>query len=180
MSGDIVIRHARCGWGFLHSGYIYFLIWNEWTRLRESLEGRLLLFRIVIFSTMSSGDTVVSVRPYFKIQDGKKEDVMKLLPLFYEQSKDEPGSVHYEFSFADDGVHFACIESYVNSQAVVDHLTNILDTFGKLLEVVDLLRLEIHATPADVEILKSNKALADAGATFFTLDGKGWRKPTVA
>mmetsp|Transcript_16141 Transcript_16141/g.66709 ORF Transcript_16141/g.66709 Transcript_16141/m.66709 type:complete len:130 (-) Transcript_16141:2267-2656(-) len=129
---------------------------------------------------MSSGDTVVSVRPYFKIHDGKKEDVMKLLPLFYEQSKDEPGSVHYAFSFADDGMNFACIESYVNSQAVADHLTNILDSFGKLLEVVDLLRLEIHATAADMESLKSNKVLTDAGATFFTLDGKGWRKSAVA
>eukprot|EP00189_Rhodosorus_marinus_P007714 CAMPEP_0184751906 /NCGR_PEP_ID=MMETSP0315-20130426/43299_1 /TAXON_ID=101924 /ORGANISM="Rhodosorus marinus, Strain UTEX LB 2760" /LENGTH=129 /DNA_ID=CAMNT_0027231207 /DNA_START=100 /DNA_END=489 /DNA_ORIENTATION=+ len=129
---------------------------------------------------MSSGDTVISLRPYFKIHEGKKEDVMKLLPAFYEDSKDEPGSVHYSFSFADDGVHFACIESYANNQAVVDHLQNVWDDFGKLLELCDLERFEVHAPGADVEILKTNKALTDAGAKFFILDGKGWRKSVVS
>ncbi|KAJ8901901.1 hypothetical protein NDN08_004105 [Rhodosorus marinus] len=125
---------------------------------------------------MSSGDTVVSLRPYFKIHEGKKEEVMRFLPQFYELSKDEPGSVHYAFSFADDGIHFACIESYANSQAVSDHLQNVLDSLGKLLELCDLVRFEVHATAADMEILKGNKVLTDTGAIFFTLDGKGWRK----
>lgn len=109
--------------------------------------------------------------PYFKIQQGKVPEFQKLGEKFYELTKKEKGVINYGFSY-DDKTTAHCREAYVDAKALSYHLENVGETFGKALEISELLKLDVYAPADQLEILKENKTLQSCKAHFFVLDSQ--------
>ena len=115
-------------------------------------------------------DTTCSLCPYFKIHEGKIEEWKANCEKFYELTKSETGMVHYGFSFTDDG-QAHCREAYKSGADVLAHLGNVDTPLKAALGISDLVRLEFHGPPSEIEVVR--EALTPLGTVFFALDGKG-------
>jgi quinol monooxygenase YgiN len=95
---------------------------------------------------------VVSIHPYFKVHPGQMEAARALLPIFIEKTRTEPKCLYYEFTVNGDIVF--CREGYEGADGALAHLSNVSEPLGKMLELSELLRLEIHGPAAELERLK--------------------------
>ena len=116
---------------------------------------------------MATQDKSVSIAPYFKIHSGKMQEVKALCERFVEKSKTESGCLHYGFSFNSD-VGF-CREAYQDADAALAHLQNVGPLLAEFPKLVDILRVEVHGTEAELAKLRGG-ALADFKPEFFTLE----------
>lgn len=115
---------------------------------------------------MAATDTVCTLVPYFKVADGKLDEFRALCEQFVAKTRNEPGCVHYAFSFDGDAVH--CREGYDNAAALLAHLDNVGALLQQALQIAQITRLEVHAPPAELDKLRG--PLAKLGPQFFTVE----------
>ncbi len=115
---------------------------------------------------MAPQDKCCTLVPYFKIHDGKIDEMKTLCEQFMEKTANEPKCLHYGFSF--DGNEMHCREGYADAEGVLAHLQNIDAVLQEALKIADITRLEVHG-PAE-ELAKLRNPLADLSPQYFTLE----------
>jgi hypothetical protein len=121
---------------------------------------------------MLKTDTCCTLVPYFKVNEDQLAAFKSIVPQFVARTRNEPGCVHYAFSF--DGLEAHCREGYDDAAAVLAHLENVGDLLGEALRVSEITRLEVHAPAAEVEKLRG--PMADLNPQFFVLEADGIRR----
>lgn len=111
-------------------------------------------------------DTCCTLVPYFEVPENNLSAFKALAPEFMEKTRNEPGCLHYAFSFSGQIAH--CREGYVNAEAILAHLENVAEPLGKALQLSTLVRLEVHAPQAEIDKLKG--PLSALNPQFFTLE----------
>jgi quinol monooxygenase YgiN len=117
-------------------------------------------------TAMASTDTVCTLVPYFKVQEGRLGDFRALCDQFVARTRSEPGCVHYAFSFDGDAVH--CREGYDDAAAVLAHLDNVGALLQEALKIAQITRLEVHAPPAELDKLRA--PMASLNPQFFAVE----------
>ena len=115
---------------------------------------------------MATQDRSVSIAPYFKIHEGKMQEVRSLCERFVEKTKTEPGCLYYGFSFSGDNVF--CREAYIDGDAALAHAQNVGPLLAEMGKLTDILRFELHGPEA--ELAKLRGPLADLRPQYFTLE----------
>src|SRR5262245_23612790 len=95
---------------------------------------------------------VVSIHPYFRAKDGKLAQAKTLLPQFIEKTSTEKGNLYYDFTINGDIIF--CREAYVGAQGLLDHVQNVGAVLSDFLQLVDVLRIEIHGSKDELDQLK--------------------------
>jgi hypothetical protein len=111
-------------------------------------------------------DTCCTLVPYFEVADEHLAAFKALGPKFVAKTRNEPGCVHYAFSFSGNSAH--CREGYTDAQALLAHLQNVGELLGEALKISKIVRLEVHAPGAEIEKLRG--PLASLGPVFYTLE----------
>ena len=120
---------------------------------------------------MIERDRCCSFAPYFLVADGKIEDFKQLCQQFVEQTRNEPKCLYYGFSFNRNLVH--CREGYQDAEGLLSHLENVGSILEEALKISELVRLEVHAPEAELNVLR--KHLSHLEPQFFSLE-HGFRK----
>ena len=120
---------------------------------------------------MFKTDACCTLVPYFEVNEGQLEAFKALGPQFVAKTRNEPGCVHYAFSF--DGMNAHCREGYDDAAAVLAHLDNVGALLGEALKVAKIVRLEVHGPAAEIEKLRA--PLAGLKPQFFEL-AEGFRR----
>jgi hypothetical protein len=94
----------------------------------------------------------VSLHPYFKVRPGQAAAVRALLDTFVAKTQSESECLYYEFTQDADTVF--CREAYRSAKGVLHHLENVGPELGRMLELSDLIRLEIHGPESELESLR--------------------------
>ncbi len=115
----------------------------------------------------------VTLHPYFKVPPDKLPFLKSILPEFAAKTRDETGSLFYEFSINGDEVF--CREGYINAEALLAHLENVGEMLEATLKLAQLVRLEVHG-PAE-QLAKLKAPLAKLNPTWFTLHRCSWGDP---
>jgi len=115
---------------------------------------------------MVTQDNCCTFVPYFKIHEGKLEQVKALCEQFIEKTRSEIKYLYYGFSFDGDQLH--CREGYEDAEGVLAHLENVSSLLAEALKIVEITRLEVHGP--EQEIAKLRVPLADLKPQFFTLN----------
>lgn len=102
---------------------------------------------------MHAPSQVVSIHPYFKVKPGRLAEARAFLPRFVAMAEKEPGNLCYDFTLKGDVIF--CREAYLGAQGLLDHSAGVGALLGEFLKVADLIRLEIHGTPAELDKLRS-------------------------
>lgn len=97
-------------------------------------------------------ENVVSLHPYFKVNEGKLDDFKALLPQFIARTKTEEKCYYYDFSICGDVIY--CREAYNGAEGALTHIGNVEELIGKALEISELIRIEVHGPAAELEKLK--------------------------
>jgi quinol monooxygenase YgiN len=121
---------------------------------------------------MSESDRVCTLVPYFDIAPGQLEAFKALGPRFVERTRNEPGCVHYAFSFNGQQAH--CREGYDDAAAVLAHLDNVGALLQEALKIATIARLEVHGPAAELDKLRA--PLAGLNPQFFVLADEGIRR----
>ena len=101
-----------------------------------------------------------------KIHDGKL-DAFKVAArecVRIVREKDS-GTMQYDWFFSEDQTECAVSERYRDSEAVLEHIANLGDTFGALLEACDL-SIEVFGDPS-AELAEATAALPTRVYSFF-------------
>ena len=109
---------------------------------------------------------VVSIHPYFKAKPGKLAEAKSTLPQFVAATARETANLYYDFTVNGDRIF--CREAYVGAEGLLDHLQNVEAILAEFLKLVDVVRVEVHGSGADLEKLKS--PLADLKPEWFTFE----------
>jgi quinol monooxygenase YgiN len=109
----------------------------------------------------------VSLHPYFRVAPDRLPLLKAILPEFMTKTRDEEGSLFYEFTINGDEVF--CREGYVNAEALLEHLENVGAMLAQALTMAELIRIEVHGPAAELEKLKA--PLAHLNPTWFVLHG---------
>ena len=121
---------------------------------------------------MSQPDTCCSLAPYFQVNDGQLDAFKALGPRFIERSRNEPGCVHYAFSYNGSVAH--CREGYDDAAALLAHLDNVGALLGEALKIASIIRLEVHGPAAELAKLKT--PMAGLNPQWFELESGGFRR----
>ena len=121
--------------------------------------------------TTQPRDACCTLVPYFEVNEGQLEAFKALGPQFVAKTRNEPGCVHYAFSF--DGMNAHCREGYDDAAAVLAHLDNVGALLGEALKVAKIVRLEVHGPAAEIDKLRA--PLAGLNPQFFEL-AEGFRR----
>ena len=106
---------------------------------------------------------VVSIHPYFKIHPGKMEEFLEICEKFVSATSTESGCLWYDFTKSGDVIH--CREAYEGAAGLLAHAENVNSIIGEALNISDLIRLEIHASPH--EIVKLKEPFADLNPEYY-------------
>ncbi len=109
---------------------------------------------------------VVSIHPYFKVKPGKMAEAKEVLARFVEATTSETTNLYYDFTINGDVIF--CREAYVGAQGLLDHVSNIGLILAEFLEIVDVARLEVHGSAAELDQLRG--PLADLKPEFFVFE----------
>ena len=105
---------------------------------------------------MTERSTIVSVHPYFRVQSGKMNEAKVLLGQMISRTSAEKENLYYDFTIHEDVVF--CREAYQSAAGLLNHLDNVGPVLGEFLKIAELIRLEVHAAPAEVAKLKGPMA----------------------
>lgn len=108
-------------------------------------------------------ENVVSLHPYFTAHEGKLDEIKALLPSFVEKTATEEACYYYNFTIHGNELH--CREGYNGAAGALAHIANVGEQIGKLLEISDLTRFEIHGPAEELEKLK--EPMADLNPIWF-------------
>lgn len=112
---------------------------------------------------MNYPKNVVTLHPYFKVNDGQLENFKAGFAAFVARTANEKAVLFYEFTVNGDVIF--CREGYAGGEAALNHLSNVGDLLGEALKLASLIRLEIHG-PAD-ELDKMRAPLAHLNPAWF-------------
>jgi hypothetical protein len=115
---------------------------------------------------MRQSANVVSIHPYFKARPGQLAAAKALLPKFVAKTAAEPRVLHYDFTSHGDEIH--CREAYVGADGLLAHVENIGPVLEEFLQIVDLIRLEVHGPAGELAKLKG--PLAHLNPTWFVYE----------
>ncbi len=101
---------------------------------------------------MADQSNTVSIHPYFKIHDGKVEEVKALLPVFVAKVENEENCLYYNFTLSGDELF--CREGYVGAAGALAHVENVGPELDKLFALVEVTRIEVHGPASELEKLK--------------------------
>jgi len=101
---------------------------------------------------MTHPSRVLSIHPYFRVKLGKLAEAMALLPKFIAKTSTESGCLFYDFTLNGDVIF--CREAYVGAEGLLQHIENVGPELGEMLKVAEVIRVEVHGSPADLEKLK--------------------------
>lgn len=101
---------------------------------------------------MADQSNVVSIHPYFKIREGKLEEVKALLPEFVAKVESEQACLYYNFTMHADELF--CREAYVGAAGALAHVENVGPELDKLFALAEISRIEIHGPAEELEKLK--------------------------
>ena len=101
---------------------------------------------------MPTGDTCVTIVPYFKAKPGRLDEVKRTCERMVERTRSEAGCLFYGFSF--DGDDFHCREGYRDADGALAHLANIDPLLKERLALADITRLEIHGVAGELDKLR--------------------------
>jgi quinol monooxygenase YgiN len=91
----------------------------------------------------------IQVSAGLKIKLGKMEDFKKLANSCVEVVKQkDKGTIQYDWFYNDQKSECIVIERYVNSKAGLDHIANVGELLGRLVEL-STISLEIYGSPSD-------------------------------
>jgi hypothetical protein len=121
---------------------------------------------------MFKPDSCCTLVPYFQINEGQLDAFKALGPKFIERTRNEPGCVHYAFSFNGNIAH--CREGYDDAAAVLAHLDNVGALLGEALKIASIMRLEVHGPAAELAKLKG--PMANLNPQYFELAEGGLRR----
>jgi hypothetical protein len=114
---------------------------------------------------METPDNCCTFVPYFKIHEGKLEQMKAICDKFMELTRKETKVLYYGFSFDGNVMH--CREGYQDAEGILAHVENVGATFREALTIADLTRLEVHGPEKELEKLRG--PLAELKPQFFTL-----------
>ncbi len=121
---------------------------------------------------MLKTDACCTLVPYFKVNEGQLDAFKALGPRFVERTRNEPGCVHYAFSFNGQAAH--CREGYDDAAAVLAHLDNVGALLQEALKIAAIERLEVHGPAAELDKLRG--PLAGLNPQWFVLATDGVRR----
>ena len=101
---------------------------------------------------MAEHRNVVSIHPYFKIHEGKEDQVKALLPAFIAKVEEEEAALYYDFTM--NGDELFCREGYLGAEGALAHLENVGPELDQLFQLVEITRIEVHGPAAELEKLK--------------------------
>jgi hypothetical protein len=81
-------------------------------------------------------------------------------------TKDEPGTVQYDWFFNADETVCVVRETYANSDAVLAHIANLGELIGKLIEVGGGCEFEVFGNPS-AQLREASAALAPSVFSYF-------------
>lgn len=111
-------------------------------------------------------DNVVTLAPYFKIDDMEK--FKSIWQEDYAKFAHKEDCVHYAFTFTDDN-RAHCREAYPNAEKVLQHLADVDAPLNAVLDgPAKLERLEAHGPQAELDKLKSK--LSPMGCLFYVVE----------
>lgn len=113
---------------------------------------------------MKNHPNAVVIHPYFKIRPEQLETVKAMLPQLVERAASEPKCIYYGFTMRDDVLF--CQEAYEDAEGALAHAAHFGQPLGRLLELSELLRFEVHGPAA--ELAKLEGPLAGMKPTYFT------------
>lgn len=109
---------------------------------------------------------VVSIHPYFKVKPGKMAEAKAVLARFVDQASSETTNLYYDFTINGDVIF--CREAYVGADGLLDHVANVGLILAEFLQIVDVLRLEVHGSAAELEKLRG--PLSDLKPEFYVFE----------
>ena len=101
---------------------------------------------------MAEHRDVVSIHPYFKIHEGKEDEVKALLPAFIAKVEEEEAALYYDFTL--NGDELFCREGYVGAAGALAHVENVGPELDQLFQLVEITRIEVHGPAGGLEKLK--------------------------
>lgn len=100
----------------------------------------------------------LQVSARLKIHPGKLEEFEAAARTCVEIVRErDSGTLEYDWYLSEDGSECEVRERYRDSEAVLEHLTNLGDQFGALLAIADL-SVEIYGEPS-AELLEATAAI---------------------
>jgi quinol monooxygenase YgiN len=130
---------------------------------KQDLAGPSVLGKIMPVPTK---DRVVSIHPYFRVSDGKMDELKAICKQLVTITAQEPKCLYYGFSFNGDDVH--CREAYEDAEALLAHLANVGALLDEVFKVCQMTRLEVHGVAE--ELAKLTEPLSTFAPTYFTLE----------
>lgn len=115
---------------------------------------------------MFTTDQCCTLVPYFEVQAEHLAAFKALGATFVEKTRQEPGCLHYAFSFNGNIAH--CREGYRDAESLLAHLENVAAPLAEALKLAKIIRLEVHAPAVEIEKLK--QPLAALNPDFFVLE----------
>ena len=108
----------------------------------------------------------LTLHPYFKVHEGKLEQLKASFPAFIEKTASESKCLFYGFTVNGDEVF--CREAYEDANGLLAHLENVGALLANALKIADLTRIEVHGPAAELEKLRA--PLAHLSPTWFVSD----------
>lgn len=94
-----------------------------------------------------------------EVLPGQEEAFKQLVPKVVAAVEQQPGTMAYEWSMRADGKTFDVVEMYQNSNAVVEHVKDVVAKFGpELGKTQKTLRFAVYGNP-DAEAKKAIEGL---------------------
>lgn len=101
-----------------------------------------------------------------KIHDGKLDDFKVAAAACLQSVREkDTGTMQYDWFFSEDMTECVVRERYRDSEAVLEHITNLGDAFGALLDACDL-SIEVFGDPS-AELAEATAALPTRVYSFF-------------
>lgn len=86
---------------------------------------------------------------YLKIYEGKLDEFKSVADKCMQIVREkDTGTLQYDWFLSNDNSECQVIERYKDSDAVLDHMTNLGETLGELLSLVDL-SLTLYGNPSE-------------------------------
>ena len=135
-------------------------------RLGSIRASRLAVQNSCAFATASTGShSFLTIQPTFTVKDWALAE--PVMADFVQRTQTEKGCMYYGWSTC--GEKLFCREAYVDAVAVLDHLENIAESVGKMLDgPATLDKIELHGPLA--ELAKCKDAMDPLGCEYWEVD----------
>jgi quinol monooxygenase YgiN len=101
----------------------------------------------------------------FDVHAGKLDEFQSIMATAIRKVSDnEPRTLQYDWYHSDDHSRYVVLERYEDSDALLEHLANVSEELGAILEVADL-KVDVFGTPS-AELVEATAAIPIRVYTF--------------